>query len=128
MTIKPGYDTAQAQYSNYAHIFVLVRRYAIHAMGESCIVNQIQITVYIYMYIYYVHVTVFARSEYGQAVRTLRAALNIESKKKNDPKFRRKDYNFSCYFALTKVSLELFLITFYIRILHGGIFEQYMHG
>ncbi len=47
--------------------------------------------------------TDWCRSVYGQGVRTLRAALNVEAKKK-DPKFMRKDLNYSCYFALTKVS------------------------
>ena len=44
------------------------------------------------------------RSEYGQAVRTLRSALNYESKKENGH-FLRKDYNFNCYFALRKVCI-----------------------
>ena len=51
----------------------------------------------------YIHARVrYCRSDYGQAVRTLRSALNYEAKKLNG-QFSRKDYNYNCYFALNKV-------------------------
>ena len=49
------------------------------------------------------YVIVFYRSKYNQAVRTLRATLNVQSRKE-DGMFLRVEENFHVQFALKKVS------------------------